>query len=49
MLEIAGERVPHGHFTTGDLEALPYPDHAFDAMAGFNSFQYATNPQRALE
>lgn len=49
LLEIARERVPHGHFTTGDLEALPYPDDAFDAIAGFNSFQYASNPQHALE
>jgi MGT family glycosyltransferase len=48
LLEIARERVPDAEFTTGDLEALPYPDHTFDAVAGFNSFQYATNPQIAL-
>ena len=49
LLEIARERVPHGVFMTGDLEALPYPDDSFDAITGFNSFQYATNPQHALE
>jgi SAM-dependent methyltransferase len=49
LLEIARERVPHGRFTAGDLEALPYPDDAFDAITGFNSFQYAANPRAALE
>ena len=32
-----------------DLESLPYRDDAFDGVVGFNSFQYATNPRRALE
>ena len=48
LLEIARERVLGGEFTHGDLEALPYPDDTFDAVTGFNSFQYAANPQRAL-
>lgn len=49
LLAIAAERVPNGAFATGDLEWLPYADDAFDAVVGFNSFQYATNPRRALE
>jgi SAM-dependent methyltransferase len=49
LLEIARERVPSGEFAHGDLEALPYPDGGFDAVVGFNSFQYATSPRAALE
>ncbi len=49
LLEIARERVPNGEFALGDLEALPYGDDAFDAVTGFNSFQYATSPRTALE
>jgi SAM-dependent methyltransferase len=49
LLAIAAERVPNGAFASGDLESLPYEDDAFDAVVGFNSFQYATNPRRALE
>jgi SAM-dependent methyltransferase len=49
LLEIARERVPNGEFTEGDLESLPYTDDTFDAVVGFNSFQYAANPQVALE
>lgn len=49
LLEIARERVPNGEFVTGDLESLPYPDDTFDAVVGFNSFQYAASPRGALE
>jgi SAM-dependent methyltransferase len=49
LLEIARGRVPNGEFAQGDLESLPYADHAFDAVVGFNSFQYAANPRVALE
>jgi SAM-dependent methyltransferase len=48
LLAIARERVPTGEFIQGDLEALAYPDDTFDAVTGFNSFQYAAEPQRAL-
>ena len=47
-LEIARERVPAGDFRPGDLEDLPFPDDGFDLVTGFNSFQYAGNPARAL-
>jgi SAM-dependent methyltransferase len=32
----------------GDLETLPYADATFDVVTGFNSFQYAANPDAAL-
>jgi SAM-dependent methyltransferase len=48
LLEIARGRVPNGEFREGDLEALPFAEAAFDAIVGFNSFQYAATPQAAL-
>jgi SAM-dependent methyltransferase len=48
MLSVARERVPDGDFRTGDLEDLPYADAMFDLVTGFNTFQYAGNPVRAL-
>lgn len=48
LLAIARERTPTGDFRRGDLEALPYADHSFDAVSGFNSFQFAGNPVVAL-
>ena len=32
----------------GELEDLPFADHSFDIVTGFNSFQYATRPAAAL-
>ncbi|GGR18229.1 hypothetical protein GCM10008957_33750 [Deinococcus ruber] len=48
LLAIAQERVPSAAFLLGELEALPYADHTFDLVTGFNSFQYAGNPGIAL-
>lgn len=48
MLEIAAERVPDGEFRKGDLEALPFSDESFDLVTGFNAFQFAASPDRAL-
>jgi SAM-dependent methyltransferase len=48
LLDIARERVPLGDFRTGDLEDLPFPDHSFDVVTGFNAFQFAGDPLRAL-
>jgi SAM-dependent methyltransferase len=48
MLAIARERVAEGDFRRGDIEELPFPDHAFDIVAGFNSFQFAGSPEAAL-
>jgi SAM-dependent methyltransferase len=48
LLEIARERTPEGDFRQGDLEALPFVDDAFDLVTGFNAFQFAGDPARAL-
>ena len=48
MLEIARERTPGGDFRQGDLEALPWGDSAFDLVTGFNAFQFASDPAKAL-
>jgi SAM-dependent methyltransferase len=49
LLEIARERESAGDFRLGDLEDLPFENHTFDVVTGFNSFQYAGNPVAALE
>jgi SAM-dependent methyltransferase len=48
LLGIARRRTPEGDFRRADLEALPFEDHSFDVVTGFNSFQYAGNPAVAL-
>jgi SAM-dependent methyltransferase len=48
LLAIARERTPAGDFRLGDIESLPFADHSFDVVTGFNSFQYAGNPAVAL-
>lgn len=48
FIEIARERVPEGEFHVGGMEELPFPGACFDAVAGFNAFQYAADPVRAL-
>jgi len=49
LLAIARQRLPGADFQLGDMEALPYPDGRFDVVTGFNSFQYAASPVRALQ
>jgi SAM-dependent methyltransferase len=49
LLSIARERVPNGEFAIGEIESLPYAEDSFDAVVGFNSFQYAASPRAALE
>jgi len=48
LVEIARGRTPDGDFRTGEMESLPYEDGTFDLATGFNSFQYAAEPVRAL-
>jgi SAM-dependent methyltransferase len=48
LLDIARLRTPEGDFRRGDMEELPFDDHSFDVVTGFNSFQYAGNPILAL-
>jgi SAM-dependent methyltransferase len=47
-IEVARDRVPAGDFRVGDMETLPWPGKSFDAVTGFNSFQFAGNPATAL-
>jgi SAM-dependent methyltransferase len=48
MLEYARRRVPDARLVQGELQMLPFADDAFDAVTGFNSFQYAADPVAAL-
>ena len=48
LLEYARARVPEAEIVQGELQSLPFPDDAFDAVTGFNSFQYAADPVEAL-
>ena len=48
LLSVARRRAPGASFHHGDMEALPFPDEAFDIVTGMNSFQYAADPRRAL-
>jgi SAM-dependent methyltransferase len=48
LLDVARRRVPDAEVHQGDLEELPFPNSAFDAVAAFNSVQYAADPVTAL-
>ncbi|HEU4907871.1 MAG TPA: class I SAM-dependent methyltransferase [Propionibacteriaceae bacterium] len=48
LIAIAAERTPDGDFRTGDLEALPWPEDAFDVVTGFSAFQFADNKIQAF-
>jgi SAM-dependent methyltransferase len=48
LLAIARARVPAADLRQGEIEFLPYDDSSFDLVTGFNSFQFAANPPRAL-
>ncbi len=48
LTAIAGRRVPAGDFHVGEMEALPFDSGVFDVVTGFNAFQYAERPVRAL-
>jgi len=48
FIAIARKRVPQGDFQVAEMESLPHPDHTFDAVTGFNAFQYAARPVGAL-
>ena len=48
LLDYARRRVPGAQMIQGEIQSLPFPDGAFDAVTGFNSFQYAADPIAAL-
>ena len=45
---VAKERLPEGEFRSGPLEAMPFPDDCFDAIASVCTMQYARDPIKAL-
>jgi SAM-dependent methyltransferase len=49
LLEIARERIAEGDFRAGEMEALPFADQSFDVVTGFNAFQFAGDPVKALQ
>ena len=40
--------MPAGDFRLGDMAALPFVDESFDAVVGFNAFQFADDPVAAV-
>jgi SAM-dependent methyltransferase len=48
FVEVARERVPNAEIVVGDMEALPHDDECFDVVTGFDAFQLASDPGRAL-
>jgi SAM-dependent methyltransferase len=48
LLAVARKRVPSGDLREGEMTTLPWPDHTFDLVTGFNSFQYAHDFIQAL-
>jgi SAM-dependent methyltransferase len=44
----ASALVPEGAFHVGDMQALPYPDDAYDVVTAFQALFYARSPLRAL-
>lgn len=48
LVSIAARRVPEADVRVGDLLRLPFGDHEFDVVTGFNSFQFADDVVFAL-
>ncbi len=48
LIEIARRRVPDGDFVIGGMDDLPFEATSFDAAVGFNAFQFADGPTRAI-
>lgn len=48
LIEQAKKRNSKIEFSVGEMEELPFSDNSFDAVCGFNSFQYAENLNNAL-
>lgn len=47
MIAAARRRMPRGNFRTGDIEHLPFPNLAFDAVTAINSLQFTSDPRAA--
>src|SRR5262245_25235512 len=49
LVAIGRARLPAARIEVGDMEDLPFDDRFFDAVTGFNSFQFAADMPRALQ
>src|SRR5947209_6630667 len=49
MLVIARRRLPGVNFRLAELENLPFPDAAFEAVLAINSLQFVNDPARAAQ
>ncbi|MFQ5923342.1 MAG: class I SAM-dependent methyltransferase [Anaerolineales bacterium] len=41
LIEMARQRVPGGDFRVGDIQEMPFDDHAFEAVIAANALQYS--------
>ena len=48
LVAVARSRLPDARIEIGEMEELPFSDRAFDVVTGFNAFQFAADPVRAL-
>jgi SAM-dependent methyltransferase len=48
LVAIARQRLPGARIEIGGMEDLPFAAGSFDVVTGFNSFQFADDPVRAL-
>ena len=48
LIAVARERLSDADLRVGDLEELPFADHAFTTVTSFNAVQYAADPTQAL-
>ena len=48
LVAVARRRLPGARIEIGDMEGLPFAAGSFDVVTGFNSFQFAADPIRAL-
>jgi SAM-dependent methyltransferase len=48
LVSVAESRFPDARFEVGDVESLRFEDGSFDVVTGFNVFQYAGRPSRAI-
>ncbi len=48
MIVLARTRAPRADLRVGSMDALPWPNAAFDAATAFNVLQFAETPARAL-
>lgn len=48
FIDIAREHLPRAVLCAGEIESLPHAAAAFDVVTGFNAFQFAADPARAL-